>query len=93
MLTMSAVMMPTAQLAAIPTTAQLPIVQTAKFDPKYVLNHNPQATIANNKPGTMIFEYARDAARAINYRIRLESHERRSTDGIFNVRYQVDKIT
>ncbi len=25
--------------------------------------------------------------------LRLESHERRSTDGIFNVRYQVDKIT
>lgn len=57
MLAMSAVMMPSAQLAAIPSTAQLPIVQAAKFDPKYVLNHNLQATsaIAHSKPGTRMF--------------------------------------
>ncbi|XKL59642.1 hypothetical protein PGB90_000658 [Kerria lacca] len=51
MLAMSAVMMPTAQLAAIPSTAQLPIVQNPKFDPKYMLNHNPQVAINNSKAG------------------------------------------
>lgn len=52
MLTMSAVMMPTAQLTAIPSTAQLPVIQTAKFDPKYVINHSPQVSISN-KSGTV----------------------------------------
>lgn len=50
MLTMSAVMMPTAQLAAIPSTAQLPVMQTAKFEQKYLLNHS-QMQVASSKPG------------------------------------------
>lgn len=54
MLTMSAVMMPTAQLAAIPSTAQLPVMQAAKFEQKYLLNHNSQMQVANSKPGICI---------------------------------------
>lgn len=54
MLTMSAVMMPTAQLAAIPSTAQLPVMQTAKFEQKYLLNHNSQMQVATSKPGIYI---------------------------------------
>ncbi|KAK7572021.1 hypothetical protein V9T40_014493 [Parthenolecanium corni] len=46
---MSAVMMPTAQLAAIPSTAQLPVMQTAKFEQKYLLNHS-QMQVASSKP-------------------------------------------